>query len=398
MVSPPQDRDGQTLVMVLALGATIVCAAPIFLTGALSPLVGADLGLGVATVGIAATAFFVASAAVSMLSGRVAERLGARSAAVLGLAACSASFAALGAAPSAGAFGIALVLAGIGNGLVQPSANLVLLRFVAPSRLGTAFGLKQAAIPLAALGSGVAIPALAVDRGWRVTYAVFAMLALAVLIGLRLLVGATPPDGPPGRARPRGPGRVGLERDVLLALLLGFLAAAGIASLAVFLVRDLVRIGIDLGAAGVILAAGSLLGAVSRLVAGTLRDRARRLRGLTLVRAMIAVGGLGLLLMSASRPWAVVLGGLVAFTAGWGWNGVYHLAYLESLPDSRRERLAGFAQSAVFLGGAVGPLGFGLVAERSFPAAWALSAACLLLGSAVRSGGPAPAASGVTPR
>ena len=390
--------------MALALIATIACAAPIFLTGALSPLVGADLGFGNAALGRAASAFFVASASFSLASGRVFERVGARTGAIIGLAATSVAVVGLALAPRFEVFAGALVLAGVGNGLLQPSANLILLRFVSSARMGAAFGLKQSAIPLAALASGAAIPALALRLGWRPTFAVFAGVTVIILIGLRSMVAPMPPERGadssvpnviPGARSRRSGRRIPLhrliDRDVVIALVVGFLAAGGVSSLAVFLVRDLVRLGVDLGTAGLLLAVGSIIGALSRLGVGLLEDRRLRLRGMHLVRIMIGLGGLGLLMMASGRVPLVLLGMLVAFGAGWGWNGVYHLSYLRLLSPASREQLAGLAQSAVFLGGAIGPLVFGTIAERSFPLAWALSGACLVVGAAIPAGRSNPA-------
>jgi MFS family permease len=398
---PTRTASEELSAMVLALIATVVCAAPIFLTGALSPLIGADLGFGSASLGLAASAFFIASASFSLASGRIFERVGARNGAILGLAATVVAVVGLAAAPRFAVFSSALVLAGVGNGLLQPSANLILLRFVSSARMGVAFGLKQAAIPLAALASGLAIPAFAIRLGWRPTYVIFALITVVILIALRSMVAPMPPDSDAltdsrgrrsdagsGAAHGRVPLRRVIDREIARALVVGFLAAGGVASLAVFLVRDLVRLGLGLGTAGSLLAVGSIIGALSRLGAGILEDRRLRLRGLRLVRLMIALGGAGLLMMASGLLPVVMLGTFVAFAAGWGWNGVYHLSYLRLLTPESRDRLAGLAQSSVFLGGAVGPLAFGSVAERSFPLAWAVSGACLVVGAAIPSGRP----------
>ena len=53
------------------------------------------------------------------------------------------------------------------NVLGQLSSNLTLAQHVPASRLGLSFGLKQAAIPLATLLSGAAVPAVALTIGWR---------------------------------------------------------------------------------------------------------------------------------------------------------------------------------------------------------------------------------------
>lgn len=64
----------------------------------------------------------------------------------------------------------------------QLASNLTLSRYVPAHRLGLSFGIKQAAIPLATLLAGAAVPAVALTLGWRWAYGIGAVLALAALL------------------------------------------------------------------------------------------------------------------------------------------------------------------------------------------------------------------------
>src|SRR5205823_1137887 len=62
-------------------------------------------------------------------------------------------------------------------------SNLTLARSVPAHRLGLSFGVKQAAIPLATLLAGAAVPAVALTVGWRWAYVIAAGLAVLALVG-----------------------------------------------------------------------------------------------------------------------------------------------------------------------------------------------------------------------
>ena len=69
---------------------------------------------------------------------------------------------------------------GLANAVSHPAANLSLAREVPAGRQGLSFGIKQAAIPVATLLAGLAVPTIAVTLGWRWAFAGGAALALAV--------------------------------------------------------------------------------------------------------------------------------------------------------------------------------------------------------------------------
>ena len=62
--------------------------------------------------------------------------------------------------------------------LGQLASNLTLARSVPASRLGLSFGIKQAAIPIATLLAGAAVPTVALTIGWRWAYLIGAAVAL----------------------------------------------------------------------------------------------------------------------------------------------------------------------------------------------------------------------------
>jgi len=109
------------------LAVAVAGVLPAFRLGALALQMGSELGFGVAGLGGATTAFFVISAVGSVPLGRLADRLGGRTAmrtAAVGSAACLLGVALL--ARSYVSLLVVLVAGGVANALAQPAVNAFL--------------------------------------------------------------------------------------------------------------------------------------------------------------------------------------------------------------------------------------------------------------------------------
>lgn len=367
--------------MLAAVAAATGVALPVLLVGELAVQIRHGLHFGAGRLGIAVALYYAAAAAASVPSGRLAEVLGGarvmRGSALL--AACS-LVAIAGGAHSWLALALALVPAGIASSAAQPAANQFLFRTVAPTRQGTAFGIKQSAIPLATLLGGLAVPGIALTIGWRWAFAGAAGIALvASLLAPRRSRSAD--EGTAGRpgAGPADPASRGALVLLAVAFALGLFAAS---SLATFLVGSGVAAGLGEGTAGLVAALASGIGLAARLAVGVQADR-RGARHFPVVAVMLAVGAGGYVLLalgaSLHAPWVFVPGAALAFGAGWGWNGLFNFAVVRSHPSSPASATA-LTQAGGRLGSVFGPLVFGfLVARASYEVAWLSSAATALL-------------------
>jgi MFS family permease len=355
-----------------AVLSTTVSVLPVFLVGSLAVFVAAELHFGVAELGVAVASYYTASAISSVPAGRLAERIGARKSMVLGSAACAAAllFVAV-AATDFPRLVLAMLVAGGGNAMTQLGANLGLARAVPQVRQGLAFGIKQAAIPVATLLGGLAVPAVALTIGWRWAFVAAAILFLPVLA----VAPATGPR-PPRRAGPLRAGDVALKPLAVLAFA-SALGSASVNALGAFFVKSTVASGLDVGAAGLLLAVASAIGVVARIWNGHRADQ----RGgghLTQVALLILIGGVAMAMLAWSevRP-LLVVASVVAFGAGWGWNGLFTFAivrYNQNAPAAA----TGITQLGLFVGGVIGPLAFGATVERaSYAVAWLGGAAAL---------------------
>jgi len=366
--------------MLTASTMTTLGALPVFLLTAQVVYVGEDLHFDAARLGLAASLFFGAAAASSLPAGVLAERLGNRlSTAVagwLGVVSC------LGIALFAQSYVellVFVVVAGFVNAAMQNISNLSLARSIPAGRQGLAFGLKQSAIPVSILLGGLAVPTLGTLLGWRATF-----VAAAVASGLMAMAGLFMPkvSRRPHRrttvARDRPPAKALLATTVAMAL-----ASAAVNALGAFLPAWAYENGMQPGETGYLLAAASATSVVGRIVSGVAADR-RRGYNLPVVSAQMAVGAVGLVLISTGDTALLVIGTCLGFAIGWSWPGLLMFAVVRISRDSPATA-TGALQTGGFLGGALGPVLFGVIVSTSgYELAWpaaigSLSIAAVLL-------------------
>lgn len=346
-----------------SVGATVsVCVMPVFLVGGLAVQLRQSLGLSDAMLGLVASLFFATAAVAARAFATFTERVGPTTAmrlSALGSALCL--------------FGLALVttstwllvvvgIAGLVNSLCQPASNELLMRRVPKAKRGFAFAVKQSAIPTATLAAGLAVPVVALPLGWRWVFVIAGVLAIVAAVCVPRLAWTRPVKS----TRERG-GSAGM----LLALLsigTGFGAAAANA-MGAFVTVSAVGVGYGEGHAGLMLALGSTVGLISRLSAGAIADRLQP-NLLRMVTIMVVVGSVGFLLIALSHPVLFVVGLVLGFGSGWAWQGVFNFAVAARFPE-RVASATAVTQTGVFVGGALGPIIFGVLATHfGAPAAW----------------------------
>lgn len=367
----------------LAAGVTVSGALPAFLTGGLSVQVRGDLGFSAALLGVAVAVYFGVSAAGSAYMGRSAVRIGLDRSVSLAAAGSAGALLVAAAAPGYAVLVAAMALAGVANALAQPAANGVLIRDVPESWRALSFGVKQSALPASTLLGGLAVPLVALTIGWRWAYVIAAAGAVAVALAARRRQTAGGiATGPPAA----GDGRP-LEYPPLLVLgASAALGAAAASTLGTFVTASAVDLGTSEAAAGLLLAMGSVLGITMRLASGWYSDRSIR-DPLTVVILLLAGGTTGYALMAGGTVPLFVPGVALAFGLGWSWPAMFHFAVSRTY-GAAAAAATGVTQSGVYVGGVVGPIAFGLIAEGvSYSAAWfvagiscAMAAAGMVLG------------------
>jgi predicted MFS family arabinose efflux permease len=360
---------------VATAGALASALVPVFLFGALSDQIRADVPFGDALIGAGVTVFFVAAALGAVPAGLVTERVGPRRAMLGGVGLAGAASAGIGLlAGSWWSIAALLALAGSAVGLIDTGGARAFADVVPRGRQGLAFGVKEASVPAASMVAGAAVPLLALTIGWRATFVVAVVLVPVVWALLPAHVGregAPPPVA--GRARP--------SRRALVLLAAGAAAGTGAATAtASYLVPAGTVAGLSPARAGTLLAIGSALGITMRLAVGWRADRDARPQ-LPTVALLLLVGALGPVILAVGRPGAAVAGGLLALGAGWGWTGLVFLVAVRADPTAPAAA-AGVVLAGLSTGGALGPLLFGtIVAAGGYRWAWAMAAVAMVVGA-----------------
>jgi MFS family permease len=370
--SAPDDARSSRGLATVAV-AIVSAILPVFLLGSMSVEIRGDLRHGETTAGLVLTSFFAASALVSSRLGRWVDRVGPRAALSTALAGTTAVSLAIAFGARA-AWSLALLAAcgGICNATAQLGANVFIARDMPLHRQGMGFAIKQSAMPGASLVAGLTLPAVALTLGWRWAFALGSLLTAAAWVLVRRNLPAevarsgdetelaAAEDPPPAGALPA------------LAIAAAFSTAAAI-TLGGFFVESAIDAGISAATAGLAFAAGSVISILSRLFVGGLADR-RQGNLLGVVAAMIALGAAMSLLFTWREPLVQFVGVPLAFGAGWAWPGLFNLSVVRASPGFPG-RATGITQTGTYVGGAVGPLVFGAIAESaSYSAAWVVAA------------------------
>lgn len=361
-----------------AVLVTLGSSLPVYVLGALSVEIDHSLRFGTSALGLAAGAYYFGAAASSIPMSRMTERIGGGRVMRVASAAEGVLLLLVATAGSWAVLTVLLALTGIASGTIMPATYLFLARRVPETSQGRAFGINQAAVPLAPLLGGLAVPLVALTVGWRWAFVLAGALALvASAVVPRSLTTLTERR----RAR-RGRDLVPVRPLPIVTLSvgmgLGMFAASGfLAFLAIGAVHD----GLGRAAAGYLVAAVGAIAVVTRIAVGFRADH----RGdghFRVVAAMLAAGGTGYALVAVASalrvPWLFIVAAIAAAGAGWGWNALFNLAVVRAHLHAPA-KATGFTDVGGRLGGVVGPVAIGQILDHApYDVAWmALAAAAM---------------------
>jgi MFS family permease len=362
---------------VMLLATLSLLAVPI-----LAPLLFADLGVPVETLGLYSGVLWGAALVGSLAAGSLIDRLGAWRAAQGALVVCAAGLLG-GAGGAAGGLVLAAIAIGLANGVETPAASQLLARGVPPHHRPFYFSVKQTGVQIGGMAGALTLPIVAGAFGWRVALAAIAVLALALAAVLQW----------PGRrfaepALPSGAPRIGIraalgEVAAHPTLRRLALAAAAFGATQVCLNSFLVSFfvlerGATLAQAGLMLGVAQAGGLIGRLAWGWLAARhgdalrLLRLLGIAMALAAVLVGAWG-----ATLPLALLLPLAFAFglTAS-GWNGVFLAEIAELVPVANVASATGAVLVVMTIGLVASPPLFAAVG-----AAWSFGAGYVMLGA-----------------
>jgi sugar phosphate permease len=359
--------------MVLALGILGQAAFAALLTGfpALGPALRAEYELSLSAFGVVLGAVTAGATFTLVPWGLLTDRIGERRAMAIGLAGAGA---ALATSTLDGTLFLAgmLFLAGVLGAVANVASGRAVMGWFDFAERGTAFGLRQAAVPLGGAIAAFTLPALASAAGARA-----GILALATGCGLAAIAcGVGLRD--PAKSSRGGTGGAPLRdrRIYRLAVASGLLVAAQAAVIGFIPLFLHDARAVSEVAAGLALAGIQVGGIVLRIGTGRWSDRVgKRLGPLRTAAAAVAVAwiltplGFGLPLI-VLVPIMVVAGSL-AFS----WNGLSFNAAAEYGERGRAGTAIALQQTALFASAALVAPAFGwLVGVTSWRAAYLLVA------------------------
>jgi MFS family permease len=355
----------------------------VFLVGALAVEIRPSLHLTLNGLGTAVSVYYLASACSSIPAGRLAESFGGARTMRAAAAGAAVSLALIGVvARSLWTLTAVLILAGMMDAAMQPATNLFLIRRIRSGQRGLAFGVKQASVPFTALIAGLAVPAIGLTIGWQWAFGGAAAVAV-----LAVVVIPRPRTSLAERRRSRAEHSGALAMSPLMVLTAGFgLAMLATTALTTFMVTSMVAAGFHKGTAGLVAAVAGGAAVLARVTVGLRADGSSRGQ-LPSVSRMLLCGVAGYAVLGVASAIHLramfVAGAVVAYGAGWGWNGLFNMAISVNHPAAPARAtsitLAGNRTAAI-----AGPILFALLVTRtSYTVAWLAAAGAALAAALV---------------
>lgn len=178
--APASDRASEfKAVSLLALGLGMV-GLDRFIINPLFPVMQKELGLGYQDLGLISAALALTWGVASIVSGRLADRVGPRRVLIAAMAIFSLLVATTGFATGLGSLLVIRSVMGLAEGAYVPASIVATVNASKPSRVGLNIGLQQMAQPLVGLGFGpiVAVGLLKVLPSWHYVFAAVAVPGL----------------------------------------------------------------------------------------------------------------------------------------------------------------------------------------------------------------------------
>jgi MFS family permease len=339
-----------------AVGTMAVLVVP-----TIAPKIAETLGVPASRVGFQISLLYLAAMFGSLFAGTLVVRLGpcrtGQIAMLLTAAGCM-----LGAAGNLATLLLGSLVIGAAYGVINPASSDLLMRNVPSARRNLFFSIKQTGVPLGGMIIGLLAPSAALRFGWSAPLWIVAAIAVA------LALAAQPHRAAWDAHRDTTVKLSGLslagfrtlaKNPALLRLALASFCFAAIqlcllAFLVVLLVEEL---GFDLVAAGAILAAVQVVGALGRVLSGVLADRIRNglavLLGLAL---LMAAASAAVIALSPAWPGFLVIAVFqVLGISAVGWNGVFLSETARLSPPRAIGATTGAAMFVTFMGVVAGP-------------------------------------------
>jgi predicted MFS family arabinose efflux permease len=355
------------------LGAMFAMQVMMSMAGLAAPVfavhLAADLGISAGWVGLYMSAMFIVAMFSGVLGGGAVMRLGAVRVAQVCLVVAAAALALMCLGQVIWVV-LAALMIGLAYGPPTPASSHILARTTPPRLMPIVFSLKQTGVPAGGALAGALVPFMVLAWGWRGAAIAVGLAALALALLLQPIRARFDADRDRDHRVVRdlaAPLRLVLRDPAMrrLSFLAGSYSAVQM-SLIAFLVSFLVEyVGLDIVAAGAVLAVAQVAGIAGRIfwgaISGTLVSARWVLFGLGMV---MAVTSLVIAAVSPTTPLVAIYGAAAVFGASAiGWNGVMLAELARIAPPGKAGFVTGGSVFVTFGGVVLAPALFsGLLA------------------------------------
>lgn len=355
----------------------------------LGVLIGADLSLSKAQIGMLPAGLFLGQALASIPAGFLVDRVGSRRL-LLVLSIC------LGTGFILSTFFthfwsmlLFVVIGGLGYGAMHPVSNRGIIYWFSKTQRGTAMGIKQMVVTLGSALSAVVLLPVAVSYGWRTAMIGAAMLLIVTGI-LSFFHYRDSENAPANNSKQRLSvfyrSMWGMIRN--RPLLLVSLSALGLNGAQMCLNTYLVlfayeKLGISLFLSGLLLVISEAFGSFGRVAWGVISDRIFKGERIIIIIVIVIVSSIAsttMALLPDHTPFGVLVPIVAVFGfAVSGFNGIWMNLASELVPPEQAGISSGLSITIGSLGVMAAPPIFGLMVDLNgnYSSGW-LFITCLL--------------------
>jgi MFS family permease len=329
---------------------------------AVAPEVTASFGISSALIGYQFSLMAASMMCAFLFGGNFSARWGACRVNQAGLALVALSCI-VATGPHVAFFFLSAIGLGLGYGMLTPSSSHLLMRFVPAERRNLLFSVKHSGVPLGGAAAALIAPAVATAFGWRWSLAVNVVLICVLIALLQRRRAEWDDDRQPAPTATFNPFEgvllVWRHRGLRLLAIAGACLVVPQTCISTFtVVLFAEEMGYTLVAAGLVLTASQVAGAVGRIFWGWLADVTRDCYWVLAVLAAVMVAA-ALVCLAITPAWpialAVVLFLVYGFTAT-GWNGAYLAQIARIAPAHEVSRATGGTLFFTCIGTLLGPV------------------------------------------
>jgi MFS family permease len=354
-----------------------------FSWGPLAPMLKGDLGMDNGQLGLIVSSMYFAMMFVSVPSGFLVDRYGARVMLMLSVSLVGIATFLLSLSNRYSLLFLVAALGGTGYGMINQITTKGLMYWFEPGKRATIMGIKQTGVTIGGSLVGLYIPFCAQIMGWQRSLLFLALAILCMPLVSLFFYREKPglpsdpagPGGEPGRTK--GGLRLLLLKPLVVTLTLLFASYAACQScvVAFLVVYTEETFGLNRVVAGSFLTVAMVAGTIARIVFGLVSDRilgGDRVVPMALLALIGVVGVYALTLLGSSPPlWLLYAISVLLGTSLVGWNGLAITLVAEIAGHQLVGSIMGIVFTISWGGMVVAPPVFGAIVDwKGYDTAW----------------------------